>query len=65
MHLQPLYAGCECYDGDVAEDLFWQGICLPSSSSLSEEEQGRVIAVVKNHRRGAEGTEKACRAVRS
>jgi pyridoxal phosphate-dependent aminotransferase EpsN len=39
MHLQPLYAGCERYGGEVAEDLFHRGICLPSSSSLSLEDQ--------------------------
>jgi pyridoxal phosphate-dependent aminotransferase EpsN len=49
MHLQPLYAGCKRYGGEVAEDLFRRGICLPSSSSLTLEEQGRVITAVKNH----------------
>jgi pyridoxal phosphate-dependent aminotransferase EpsN len=43
MHLQPLYAGCARYGGAVAEDLFRRGICLPSSSSLSPEDQLRVI----------------------
>ena len=54
MHLQPLYASAARYGGEVAEDLFRRGICLPSSSSLTLEEQGRVIGAVKNHRRGAE-----------
>jgi pyridoxal phosphate-dependent aminotransferase EpsN len=43
MHLQPLYAKCERYGGEVAEDLFRRGICLPSSSSLSEADQLYVI----------------------
>jgi pyridoxal phosphate-dependent aminotransferase EpsN len=43
MHLQPLYAGCECRGGAVAEHLFHRGICLPSSSSLSLEDQLYVI----------------------
>jgi pyridoxal phosphate-dependent aminotransferase EpsN len=47
MHLQPLYAGCEVYGGTVAEDLFRSGICLPSSSSLSSEEQLHVINTVR------------------
>lgn len=47
MHLQPLYAGCKCYGGHVAEGLFRHGICLPSSSSLSEEDQLRVVNVVR------------------
>jgi pyridoxal phosphate-dependent aminotransferase EpsN len=47
MHLQPLYSGCERYGGAVAEDLFRRGICLPSSSSLSEEDQLHVINAIR------------------
>jgi pyridoxal phosphate-dependent aminotransferase EpsN len=47
MHLQPLYAGCARYGGQVAEDLFRRGICLPSSSSLTEEDQLRVVNAVR------------------
>ena len=46
MHLQKLYEKCERYGGLVAEDLFRRGICLPSSSNLTLEDQERVIAVV-------------------
>lgn len=53
MHLQPLYAGCARYGGEVAEDLFRRGICLPSSSSLTLNEQLYVI----NHVRAAAGRE--------
>ena len=53
MHLQPLYAGCERYGGEVAEDLFRRGICLPSSSSLSS---GRSTYVI-NSVRAAAGAE--------
>jgi pyridoxal phosphate-dependent aminotransferase EpsN len=47
MHLQPLYASCARYGGEVAEDLFRRGICLPSSSSLSRTEQLHVINQVR------------------
>jgi pyridoxal phosphate-dependent aminotransferase EpsN len=47
MHLQPLFAGALCYGGEVAEDLFRRGICLPSSSSLTAAEQLRVITAVR------------------
>jgi pyridoxal phosphate-dependent aminotransferase EpsN len=47
MHLQPLYAGCERHGGEVAEDLFRRGICLPSSSSLTEQEQLHVVNIVR------------------
>jgi len=48
MQLQKLYAGCECIGGEVSRDLNARGICLPSSSSLSAEEQAIVIARVRS-----------------
>jgi pyridoxal phosphate-dependent aminotransferase EpsN len=54
MHLQPLYAHCQSYGGEVAEDLFLRGICLPSSSSLSESEQLYVINQVRKAARAPE-----------
>ena len=47
MHLQKLYADAECYGGAVAEDIFRRGICLPSSSSLTANEQAWVIQAVR------------------
>jgi dTDP-4-amino-4,6-dideoxygalactose transaminase len=47
MHLQPVFASAVRFGGAVAEDLFARGICFPSSSSLTHEEQDRVIAVVR------------------
>jgi dTDP-4-amino-4,6-dideoxygalactose transaminase len=38
MHLQPVFADCECVGGDVAADLFSRGLCLPSGSALSVAE---------------------------
>jgi pyridoxal phosphate-dependent aminotransferase EpsN len=52
MHLQPLYVASEMYGGAVAEDLFRRGICLPSSSSLSHEDQLYVINTIR-HAAGA------------
>ena len=49
MHLQPLYRGCRYYPhfadegGSVSDRLFDLGLCLPSGSNLSIEEQDRVI----------------------
>jgi dTDP-4-amino-4,6-dideoxygalactose transaminase len=50
MHLQPAFKGCDITGGTVAEELFEKGLCLPSGSSLTEEEQGRVIASVEECR---------------
>ena len=47
MHLQALYQGCSRYGGAVAERLFAEGICLPSSSSLSLDAQEFVVNVVR------------------
>ncbi len=47
MHLQPLFATAERIGGSVAEDLNARGICLPSSSSLTEEDQQFVIETIR------------------
>lgn len=49
MHLQPLFQGCEVIGGAVSEDLFRRGLCLPSSSSLTAEDQAEVIRSVRRH----------------
>ena len=47
MHMQPLYAASQKYGGSVASDLFHRGICLPSSSNLTADEQLSVINRVR------------------
>ena len=47
LHLQPVFSGCEAIGGGVAARLFDQGLCLPSGSSLTDEEQARVVATVR------------------
>jgi pyridoxal phosphate-dependent aminotransferase EpsN len=47
MHLQPLFKGAESVRGDVAESLFRTGICLPSSTNMTDVEQQRVIDSVR------------------
>lgn len=48
MHLQPVFRGCECIGGAVAEDLFNRGLCLPSGSNLTEQELQRVVSIVQD-----------------
>jgi dTDP-4-amino-4,6-dideoxygalactose transaminase len=43
MHLQPLFAGCRVRGGQVAQHLFETGLCLPSGSSLHEDDLARVV----------------------
>lgn len=47
MHLQPVFAGAPYYGKGIAEQLFEQGLCLPSGSNLTDEEFDRVIAVIR------------------
>jgi len=47
MHLQPVFAGYDRFGGEVAEDLFERGLCLPSGSNLTEADLERVVAVVR------------------
>ena len=51
MHLQPVFASHEVYGGDVGARLFDRGLCLPSGSALTDEEQDRVVATVLAARR--------------
>lgn len=47
LHLQPVFSECECIGGEVGEDLFVRGLCLPSGSNLTDEDLERVISVIK------------------
>lgn len=48
MHVQPLFSSFERVGGAVAEDLNRRGICLPSSSSLTGEDQQFVIDKIRS-----------------
>lgn len=43
MHMQPLYAGAPYYGAGVDEQLFANGLCLPSGSDMNDEQQDEVI----------------------
>jgi len=50
MHMQPLFAENAFFshleEGSVCEDLFKRGICLPSGSAMTEEDQRRVTDTI-------------------
>lgn len=48
MHMQPIFADAPYYGGTVAEELFNTGLCLPSGSSLTDEDINRVITALRN-----------------
>ncbi len=49
MHMQPVYEKNDFIsNGDnVGEDIFERGLCLPSDIKMTEEEQARVINIIK------------------
>jgi len=47
MHLQPVFKNCKVYISGVSENLFEKGLCLPSSSNLTEKDLDRIIEVLK------------------
>ena len=50
MHMQPVYKDRDFItvgNDNVGEDIFARGLCLPSDIKMTEEEQGRVINVIK------------------
>ena len=48
LHLQPAFADVPMRGGDVSEQIFATGLCLPSGSSLTDDDQDRVIAIVRD-----------------
>jgi dTDP-4-amino-4,6-dideoxygalactose transaminase len=56
MHLQPVFKGCRVRGGDVSEDLFNRGLCLPSGTQMTEDDLNRVVRVIKNCYRSSKKT---------
>ena len=51
MHMQPVFKNCDFIKTEeqaVGEDLFNRGVCLPSDTKMTKEEQERVITIIKN-----------------
>lgn len=51
LHLQPVFEGCKFFahgeNEDVSQQLFERGLCLPSGSNMTVDEQDHVINVLK------------------
>ena len=48
MHLQPVFKNAPYYGGSVSEELFNNGLCLPSGSNLTESDRVRISNVIAN-----------------
>lgn len=47
MHLQPVFEKHPYYGGDISEQLFQNGLCLPSGSNSTAEEKNRIYSALK------------------
>ena len=47
MHMQPIYESAPFYGNGTSESLFDKGLCLPSSSSLTDNDVEKVITSIK------------------
>lgn len=47
LHLQPMFSGAPIAGGAHATALFQEGLCLPSGSALTREQQTRVINAIR------------------
>lgn len=51
MHRQPIHKGLKYFphreNRSISDELFATGICLPSGSNLTEEQQGKVVEVLR------------------
>lgn len=54
MHMQPLYRGAPYHGSGVDERLFEQGLCLPSGSDMTDDQQleviERILSLIGNRR---------------
>lgn len=46
MHLQPVFADAPAYTNGVSEAMFNDGLCLPSGSSLTDEDIKRAVRII-------------------
>ena len=48
MHMQPVNADCRTRGGRIAQQLFEDGLCLPSGSDLNDEDRRRIADIVRS-----------------
>jgi len=50
MHMQPVFKGCAVRGGGVSEEIFENGLCLPSGTGLVASDQERIIEIIRRAR---------------
>jgi dTDP-4-amino-4,6-dideoxygalactose transaminase len=46
MHLQPVFSTCPYYGAGISDQLFADGLCLPSGSNLTAADMHRILSVI-------------------
>lgn len=49
MHCQPVYADCARFTNGISEQLFRQGLCLPSGPCVTDEEVDYIVKCIKRN----------------
>jgi len=47
MHLQPVFKHCDYIGSNVAQNIFENGVCLPSDTKLTDEDLYRIVNIIK------------------
>jgi len=47
LHMQKVFADCQVVGGEVAESIHRQGVCLPSGTSMSDEDVARICGIIR------------------
>ncbi|WP_291329299.1 DegT/DnrJ/EryC1/StrS aminotransferase family protein [Desulfovibrio sp. UCD-KL4C] len=47
MHMQPVFADCKSFGGEVSEYLFAKGLCLPCGTAMNKSDLDRTVECVK------------------
>jgi len=47
MHMQPIFSNYPYYGSSIAEEIFENGLCLPSGSSLKDTDRARIAKVIE------------------
>jgi len=48
MHMQPIFGEYDYIGSDVAENLFENGVCLPSDTKMTDEDLKRICKIIKS-----------------
>ena len=52
LHLQPLFEGAKMVGGEVSEEIFQKGLCLPSGHAMTESQLNQVIGIIRDQQGG-------------